>query len=172
MVLSVQVCFLRSRNFFLYGVTTCFIQFTLFQIKLMTLDTWHFFCSFHFHPFEFFSSLVPSQLHSSVPPKIVEPFVEIPVFFPNTDFLIFSDGWTPVLSYTCTCGSGYRISPNDTTTCIDIDECYEKLDFRCNSHDQCINTIGSYECCPDGYAVGLAGNLSFSSTSFLFSKKI
>jgi len=70
---------------------------------------------------------------------------------------ICSDGWTPVLSYTCTCGSGYRISPNDTTTCIDIDECYEKLDFRCNSHDQCINTIGSYECCPDGYAVGLAG---------------
>ena len=33
-------------------------------------------------------------------------------------------------SYTCSCLPGYKIDPNDKTSCIDIDECV---------HDQVIN---------------------------------
>jgi hypothetical protein len=40
----------------------------------------------------------------------------------------------------------------NNSTCIDIDECSE-TPSRCNYNQNCINTIGSYECkCKSGYA--------------------
>lgn len=57
------------------------------------------------------------------------------------------DGWWPRMSYTCKCHDGYRQIGNE---CIDIDECVEGN--NCEYHYQCINTVGSYNCCTTGYA--------------------
>ncbi|XP_035381534.1 latent-transforming growth factor beta-binding protein 4 isoform X2 [Electrophorus electricus] len=50
-------------------------------------------------------------------------------------------------SYKCVCDSGFRLQ---ASTCTDIDECEDLL--RCPGQ-QCVNSIGSYECvrCRDGY---------------------
>ncbi len=57
-------------------------------------------------------------------------------------------------SYTCSCDEGYRLSIN-RFTCIDIDECAEKIDM-CSQN--CSNTKGSYSCsCQQGYQLDQDG---------------
>jgi len=72
---------------------------------------------------------------------------------------ICSDGWHPKLSYTCSCKSGFQKLGDGT--CQDIDECSNGLwasrksnntGRPCNKAIQCINTNGSFLCCPNGYA--------------------
>ncbi|BFZ22776.1 hypothetical protein BsWGS_25813 [Bradybaena similaris] len=46
-------------------------------------------------------------------------------------------------SYLCTCRDGYRLNTTDQQTCIDIDECQERI-AKC--HQGCNNTAGSYVC--------------------------
>ncbi|CAI5446030.1 unnamed protein product [Caenorhabditis angaria] len=49
----------------------------------------------------------------------------------------------------CLCKDGFR--QNSTNSCIDINECEEKLD-RCDRLATCQNTIGNHVClCPNGY---------------------
>lgn len=68
-------------------------------------------------------------------------------------------------SYTCSCLPGYKIDPNDTTSCIDVDECAhdqminEDPDKSFNKGIKycqgfCTNLDGSYACsCPPGYTL-------------------
>jgi len=68
----------------------------------------------------------------------------------TTNISICLDGWTPRMSYTCGCLTGFKLAGNE---CIDINECIENN--PCNYKLQCINTYGSYKCCGDGYlAIG------------------
>ena len=51
-------------------------------------------------------------------------------------------------SYSCSCGSGYRLASN-RHGCTDIDECAESTNICAQL---CTNTIGSYTCsCGSGY---------------------
>lgn len=51
--------------------------------------------------------------------------------------------------YICTCPRGYRVNPNNTKLCDDINECNS---FGNNCSQVCINTEGSYYCaCNTGY---------------------
>lgn len=48
------------------------------------------------------------------------------------------------------CDSGFKLSPHDTTTCIDIDECFEHNNICLNG--RCENKEGAYSChCHPGY---------------------
>lgn len=54
-------------------------------------------------------------------------------------------------SYRCVkeCSEGYRLVNG---SCIDIDECSEKL-AECDKRASCTNTIGGYKCtCEEGFA--------------------
>jgi hypothetical protein len=58
------------------------------------------------------------------------------------------------LNVTCVCPSGYEYSGR-LKTCIDLDECLEKID-TCNGYKQtCLNLEGGYVClCEDGFKRG------------------
>lgn len=48
------------------------------------------------------------------------------------------------------CGKGFKLSPHESKTCIDIDECSEHHNVCSNGH--CENTDGSFVChCHPGY---------------------
>lgn len=48
------------------------------------------------------------------------------------------------------CEAGFKLSPHDSATCIDIDECSENNNICLNGH--CENREGSYHChCHPGY---------------------
>ncbi|XP_053386930.1 uncharacterized protein LOC123542087 [Mercenaria mercenaria] len=50
----------------------------------------------------------------------------------------------------CGCRSGYKLKP-DNETCIDINECTDDDENKCDADATCTNTEGSYLCeCPDG----------------------
>lgn len=54
-------------------------------------------------------------------------------------------------SYVCECLPGYMFDSNDNETCIDRDECADKLD-KCSVNQTCVNTIGNYDCeCKPGF---------------------
>ncbi|ELU13528.1 hypothetical protein CAPTEDRAFT_117276, partial [Capitella teleta] len=60
----------------------------------------------------------------------------------------------------CSCDEGFKISPNDSRECIDINECAGERgeDYNEDCHT-CVNTIGSYTCeCEDGYELDSATN--------------
>ena len=58
--------------------------------------------------------------------------------------------------YSCSCGSGYRLSSNQHG-CTDIDECAESID---GCDHACTNTIGSYTCsCDSGYILTRDGQM-------------
>lgn len=54
-----------------------------------------------------------------------------------------SDGWSPRMSYTCKCFSGYGMTGD---VCLDVNECLSGNACRPGA---CVNTVGSYYCCPD-----------------------
>lgn len=67
---------------------------------------------------------------------------------------------------TCVCKPGLEWN-SDQTVCLDIDECasggWQTLPSNntmkpCSFGYQCINTFGSFYCCPDGYEVTPAGD--------------
>ena len=59
-------------------------------------------------------------------------------------------------SYSCSCGSGYRLS-SDGHGCNDINECALDTD---DCEQVCINTFGSYTCsCDTGYYLAQDGQL-------------
>ncbi|XP_070174330.1 fibrillin-3-like [Littorina saxatilis] len=52
-------------------------------------------------------------------------------------------------SYRCECSAGYQLN-NDGKSCLDVNECAEKLD-KCPQ--KCHNKVGGFECvCEDGYS--------------------
>jgi len=57
------------------------------------------------------------------------------------------DGWSPLLSFTCACYSGYAF--NTSGYCIDVNECTSGVPINCTV-DKCINLPGTYECCGAG----------------------
>ncbi|CAK8674679.1 unnamed protein product [Clavelina lepadiformis] len=51
--------------------------------------------------------------------------------------------------YLCSCDNGFKVNPDDTHSCLDIDECIQNWDA---CPQRCRNSKGSYECqCLDGY---------------------
>ncbi|PNF34447.1 Fibulin-1 [Cryptotermes secundus] len=55
-----------------------------------------------------------------------------------------------------TCRAGYQLDPQNPQTCIDIDECQEKVDTCHRNKERCRNTEGSFICepvyhCQPGY---------------------
>ena len=59
-------------------------------------------------------------------------------------------------SYSCSCGSGYRLATN-RHGCSDIDECAEGSD---GCDQTCTNSIGSYVCsCESGYRLASDGHM-------------
>ena len=53
------------------------------------------------------------------------------------------------LGYTCSCNSGYELSP-DGFTCTDVNECNSATRGGCDQG--CINKVGSYDCyCSNGF---------------------
>ncbi len=56
-----------------------------------------------------------------------------------------SDGWSPRMSYTCSCQEGYEMSAGN---CVDVNECLATKVCQAGS---CVNTPGSYYCCEAGY---------------------
>ena len=59
-------------------------------------------------------------------------------------------------SYSCSCGSGYRLASN-RHGCSDINECATGMDDCAHS---CTNTIGSYTCsCDSGYRLASDGQM-------------
>lgn len=72
------------------------------------------------------------------------------------EYSICTNGWAPILSYTCTCQSGYTML---NSICVDIDECATgdwAQNKSCLNVNQCVNVPGSFWCCSPGYA-NLAG---------------
>ena len=69
------------------------------------------------------------------------------------------------IGYSCICDPGYMIHPNDSTLCIDIDECEMK---KCPQ--SCRNTVGSYSCsCLDNYISQDNGHICKpNSSEFIF----
>ncbi|XP_036354448.1 hemicentin-1-like isoform X2 [Octopus sinensis] len=49
-------------------------------------------------------------------------------------------------SYSCSCEPGFTLD-SDQSTCVDIDECADQFE-SCFKGEDCINTIGSYQCYP------------------------
>ncbi|XP_054011032.1 fibrillin-1-like [Hylaeus anthracinus] len=44
-----------------------------------------------------------------------------------------------------TCPAGYKTTNNPTESCVDVDECKERL-HSCDADEKCVNEIGSYRC--------------------------
>ncbi|XP_076914365.1 wall-associated receptor kinase 5-like [Bidens hawaiensis] len=58
---------------------------------------------------------------------------------------------TDIGGYRCTCNNGYEGNPYIDPGCHDINECEDRINFRC--YGQCVNEVGSYNCtCGPGYA--------------------
>ena len=74
------------------------------------------------------------------------------------------DGWFPPLSYTCKCLTGYNMIDGK---CQDINECdngewyiynSSNMGTPCKNQRNCINIIGSFNCCAEGYQRNSIGN--------------
>lgn len=77
---------------------------------------------------------------------------------PTDQHSFCSNGFDPLMSYTCTCDPGYTEDLNESPPnrpCIDIDEC--ETSFPCGNGFICTNTDGGFYCTRDltGLAVAL-----------------
>ncbi|XP_062583993.1 fibrillin-1-like, partial [Saccostrea cucullata] len=54
----------------------------------------------------------------------------------------------------CFCGAGFYLNAVDKQSCIDVNECGNETLNLCTFKENCVNTVGSYNCsCPIGYVL-------------------